>query len=162
MSPLILILPLRLPIRLADSAPTGMSLATGLPCFVMTIPSGPTRSRSARHWALNMVAGIVFTPASYDRSEFLSSRHISASVDRLNGRRVVNSSGRRSLLVTDSRARRLVGGVERCGGGILEVRPEPPHQVGAEKVPRLAPTLALEVAPDRLEALLRLGVQAHD
>lgn len=44
----------------ADSPPTGTSLATGLPCLVMMIPSGVTRSSRARHWALNFEAGTVF------------------------------------------------------------------------------------------------------
>ncbi|OGK87155.1 MAG: hypothetical protein A2050_08445 [Candidatus Rokubacteria bacterium GWA2_73_35] len=57
---LIRIFPLRLPMSSPHSMPAGTSRATGRPCFVMTTPSGPTRSSSARHFALNSVAGICF------------------------------------------------------------------------------------------------------
>ncbi|OGK79472.1 MAG: hypothetical protein A2X52_10670 [Candidatus Rokubacteria bacterium GWC2_70_16] len=72
MSPLIRILPRRLPMRAAGAVSTGTSFATGLPCFVMTIPSGVTRSRSARHCALNFAAGTVFMGELYDWSLFVS------------------------------------------------------------------------------------------
>lgn len=61
MLPLIAILPLRLPISAEDATSMGTSFATGFPCLVMTIPSGPTRSRRERHCALNFAAGTVFT-----------------------------------------------------------------------------------------------------
>jgi len=54
--------------RAAGSVTMGTSFATGLPCFVMTMPSGPTRSSRDRHWALNWAAGTVFTAEVYDRS----------------------------------------------------------------------------------------------
>src|SRR4051812_25152490 len=55
-SPCTRILPARLPMRAAESVSIGTSFATGLPCFVMTIPSGPNRSRIARHSCLNFAA----------------------------------------------------------------------------------------------------------
>ena len=58
--PLILIFPLKLPISLAESVWIGMSLATGFPCFVIIMPSGLTRSSRAKHYSLNLAAGIVF------------------------------------------------------------------------------------------------------
>lgn len=61
MPPFTLIFPLRHPIRPAGSALKGTSFATGLPCLVMTIPSGPTRSRRERHCSLNFADAIVFT-----------------------------------------------------------------------------------------------------
>ena len=66
------IFPLRLPMSSEDWLLTGTSLATGLPCLVMTMPSGVTRSSSARHWALNFAAAMVFTAALYLWSEFVS------------------------------------------------------------------------------------------
>src|SRR5262249_12182540 len=60
MLPLIVSFPLRLPIRLAESPPSGINLATGRPCLVITIPSGPTPSSNARPCALNLAAGMVF------------------------------------------------------------------------------------------------------
>src|SRR5262249_17935637 len=74
MLPLILSLPLRLPMRLAQSPPRGINLATGRPCFVMTMPSGPTRSSNARHCSLNLAAGMVFAIcAVYHWTEKVSS-----------------------------------------------------------------------------------------
>src|SRR2546426_4514721 len=60
MSPLILILPLRVPISAEEAVSIGMSFATGLPCLVITMPSGPTSSRMERHFCLNSAAPIVF------------------------------------------------------------------------------------------------------
>ena len=60
---LILSLPLSEPMRSADEARMGMSFATGLPRFVMTIPSSSTRSRIDRHCSLNWVAGTCFMDA---------------------------------------------------------------------------------------------------
>ena len=61
MRPLTLIFPARLPMSAEESTRIGMSLATGFPCLVITMPSGPTRSRSPKHCALNCVAATVFT-----------------------------------------------------------------------------------------------------
>jgi hypothetical protein len=47
------------PMRAADSVWIGTSLATGLPFFVMTRPSGPNRSRIARQSCLNFAASSV-------------------------------------------------------------------------------------------------------
>ena len=52
--------PARLPISSPESAPIGISFATGRPRLVITSPSGSTRSRIARHCSLNFAAGIVF------------------------------------------------------------------------------------------------------
>ena len=57
--------PFNAPISEADSAPILISFATGLPCFVMIKPSGPTLSRIARHCAMNLAAAICFMVAIY-------------------------------------------------------------------------------------------------
>src|SRR5919106_1494425 len=51
----------------------GISLATGFPCFVMTMPSGSTRSSNAKHCSLNLAAGRVFIQEAYYKAEVPSS-----------------------------------------------------------------------------------------
>ena len=58
--------------RLAESAANGISLATGLPRFVITMPSGSTASSSARHRSLNFAAAIVFMVILYGWSSKVS------------------------------------------------------------------------------------------
>src|SRR3990167_7017427 len=72
--PLILILPLKLPISFTLSVWMGTSLATGFPCFVMIMPSGPTRSSRARHCSLNRAAGTLFIKKLYNKPEKLTSQ----------------------------------------------------------------------------------------
>jgi len=62
-----------LPIRSAQLVLIGTSFATGLPRLVITMPSGPTRSTSAKHCSLNLVTLMVFMTILYDQSEKLSS-----------------------------------------------------------------------------------------
>ena len=52
---------------LQDYAPElGMSFATGLPRFVMTMPSSSTSSRMAKQCSLNFAAGTYFMDTLYD------------------------------------------------------------------------------------------------
>src|SRR3990172_6597682 len=46
----------------------GMSFATGFPCFVMTIPSGSTLSKRARHRSLNREAAMLFIMQIVDQT----------------------------------------------------------------------------------------------
>lgn len=47
-------------------------MATGLPCFVTTMPSESSWSRMARHFSLNFEAAIVLMTTVYQWSEILS------------------------------------------------------------------------------------------
>jgi hypothetical protein len=47
-------------------------LRYGFPCFVITIPSGPTRSSNERQRALNSAAGTVFMSATIIKEDFSS------------------------------------------------------------------------------------------
>ena len=62
MSPLILTMPSKRPMKLPEDVPTGTSFATGRPLFVIRIGSLVVRtsSISVRHFALKAAAAIVF------------------------------------------------------------------------------------------------------
>src|ERR1035437_9837827 len=55
-SPLIFSFPFMLPIRAAQPEPIGITLATALPRFVITMPSAPRSSSKLRHCSLNFEA----------------------------------------------------------------------------------------------------------
>ena len=109
--------------REAELAPMGVSLATGRPCFVITIPSGLTRSSSDRHWALKRPAGIVCMLPRYDRSQYVSifdaaSREVAHHMNLGEGRCVPDWAGAaRSMeaAVLIKRDRRCVGSSDPQG-----------------------------------------------
>jgi len=60
--------------RSADARPNGITFATGFPCLVTTMPSGPKWSRMDRHCSLNFAAAIFFMTTTYNWTHNVSSK----------------------------------------------------------------------------------------
>lgn len=72
MFPFTRIRPLSAPISSADALAIGNTLATGFPCFVITIPSRSRWSKIDKHCSLNFAAATVFMSILYIQTLIMS------------------------------------------------------------------------------------------